>query len=94
MIRIKVKPSNEVSLRVERDKIGLSVSKAAIVSGERDGYEGSYEVTPKVEAQTLPTANKFLRKDVSVFAIPFFDVGNESGGSTIYIGTEVISDGN
>ena len=94
MIRINVKPSSVVSLNVEKNKIGLGVSKAVIVSGEREGYEGAYEVTPKVEAQTLNTANKFLRKDVSIFGIPFFDVSNESGGSTVYIGTEVFTDGN
>lgn len=59
-------------------------------------YEGSYEVTPSVEAQTLPTAEKYMKKDVNVLAIPYFDVSNTAGGSTVYIAetTEVNINGN
>lgn len=52
-------------------------------------YEGSYTVTPEVTAQTLPTKNKTMTQDLRVRAIPYYDVGNTSGGSTIYIGMEV-----
>ena len=52
-------------------------------------YEGSFEVTPKVDAQTLATADKFMAEDVHIKEIPFFDVTNLSGGSTVYIGSEV-----
>lgn len=51
-----------------------------------DIYEGDYEVTPKVKAQTMPTANKFMTSDVTVKAIPFYVVGNLSGGETANIG--------
>ena len=54
-------------------------------------YEGSYEVTPKVEAQVMPTANKFLTDDMNVTAIPTYSVGNTSGGSTFYIASGGIS---
>lgn len=53
-------------------------------------YEGAYTVTPKVEAQTLLTANKFLQDDVSVHGVPFYEVSNTSGGNTVYIASEVI----
>lgn len=52
-------------------------------------YDGEYTVTPKVEAQTLPTKEKVMLDDVTVKAIPFFNVSNTSGGSTVYIGSEV-----
>lgn len=52
-------------------------------------YEGPYDVTPKVTAQTLKTAQKLMRDDVSVRAIPYFDVSNPAGGNTIYIANEV-----
>lgn len=52
-------------------------------------YEGSYEVTPKVTSQTLPTKEKFLTEDVTVKAIPYFDVSNSSGGTTVYIAKEI-----
>ena len=52
-------------------------------------YDGPYDVTPKVMAQTLSTAKKLMRDDVSVRAIPYFDVSNPAGGNTIYIANEV-----
>ena len=52
-------------------------------------YKGVYTVTPKVEAQSLNTANKFLQRDVEVFAIPFYQTSNNSGGITAYIGSEI-----
>lgn len=33
-------------------------------------YEGDYEVTPKREAQILPTGGKMLDKDITVKPIP------------------------
>lgn len=56
---------------------------------DAEPYTGSYEVTPKVDAQTLPTAQKMMAKDLTVKAIPIFDVSNNSGGRTVYIAKEV-----
>lgn len=52
-------------------------------------YTGSYEITPKVDVQTMPTAHKFMTDDVTVKAIPIFDVSNDAGGNTIFIASEV-----
>lgn len=52
-------------------------------------YDGPYEAIPKVTAQTLPTENKLMLEDISVRAIPYFNVSNPSGGNTIYIANEV-----
>lgn len=49
-------------------------------------YNGAYEVTPKVNEQSLPTAQKFLARDVTIEKIPYFEVGNTSGGTTVTIG--------
>lgn len=51
-------------------------------------YEGEYEVTPKVEEQTLETKEKFMTDDVTVHAIPVFEVTNAAGGLTVYIAKE------
>ena len=67
------------------------------VATERLGaeyYEGEYEITPKVESQTMPTAQKTMMDDVTVHAIPYFDVSNQAGGNTVYIGCEVLTYGN
>lgn len=52
-------------------------------------YTGEYGATPKVVAQTLPTAQKFLSQNVTIAKIPYFEVSNTSGGDTVYIGNEV-----
>lgn len=52
-------------------------------------YEGPYEVTPKVEAQTLETAGKIMQSNVEIHKIPYFEVDNTSGGSTVYIAKDL-----
>lgn len=52
-------------------------------------YEGDYEVTPKVSEQTLPTAKKLMSEDLTIKEIPYFEVGNNSGGDTVYIAKEI-----
>lgn len=54
-----------------------------------DPYEGEYSVTPRTEQQTIPTKDKVMLEDVTVQAIPFYNVSNNSGGSTVYIAKEV-----
>lgn len=51
-------------------------------------YEGDYEVTPKVYAQMLDTDRKYMREDVTVKAIPYYETSNESG-TTVYIADEL-----
>lgn len=58
------------------------------VDGSTDPYLGEYEVTPKVDAQTMPCAGKKMLKDVDIKAIPFFETSNEAG-TTVYIAAEV-----
>ena len=90
MVRINVSSSPSVTFR-----FGHTASPAMAVDQGRpvymggEPYEGPYDVTPKVTAQTLPTAKKLMREDVSVRAIPYFDVSNPAGGNTIYIANEV-----
>ena len=52
-------------------------------------FDGSYSITPKVTAQTMPTKGKVMTDDVTVKAIPFFNVSNNSGGNTVYIAKEI-----
>lgn len=55
----------------------------------RSVYTGDYVITPKVAAQTMLTKDKVMSKDVTIKAIPFFNVSNTSGGSTVYIAKEM-----
>ena len=62
------------------DKVGIT---------HADSYDGSYEVTPKVDSQILPTADKYMEKDVLINKIPYYSTSNSSGGNTIYIGGNI-----
>lgn len=50
-------------------------------------YDGEYEITPTVDGQTVPVAQKMMREDLTVKAIPIYNVSNTAGGSTFYIAT-------
>lgn len=52
-------------------------------------YGGDYNVIPKVDSQTMPTKGKFMTDDVEILEIPYFEVGNTSGGTTVYIAKEI-----
>lgn len=49
-------------------------------------YEGSFEITPAVEAQTLETGGKTMANDLEINPIPFYETSNSSGGNTAIIG--------
>lgn len=49
-------------------------------------YTGDYEVTPTPSEQILETKDKRMLDDVTVRAIPYFEVQNQTGGKTVYIG--------
>lgn len=85
---------SDQQLPVEFEEIdsAFSVDFGEVTEVFRDNirdYEGPYEVTPKVEAQTLPTKEQLMKSDVTINAIPVFRVSNTSGGTTVYIAKEV-----
>lgn len=53
-----------------------------------ENYPGPYEVTPKGSEQELETENKYLTDNIIVREIKRWDVGNTSGGNTVYIGED------
>lgn len=68
------------------EQIKTALQNKAAVPDVKD-YEGKYDVTPAADAQVLETKDKRMRDNVTVKAIPFFEVSNNSGGNTVYIGT-------
>lgn len=76
---------------VKIDVLNASNSIDISVSSSGHGlpeYEGIYEVTPRKIEQTLPTKNRSLNKDVTVYAIPYAETTNPAGGTTVVIGLE------
>lgn len=53
---------------------------------ELDYYEGSYEIKPTTESQTLPVQNKTMKNDLTIKSIPYAEVTNNANGITVTIG--------
>lgn len=51
-------------------------------------YDGNYDISPRVGSQTIPTADKILREDITIDPIPYSEVPNEAGGLTVNIAYE------
>ena len=49
-------------------------------------YSGSYEAVPRVTAQSLPTQDRWLDRNVVIQAIPYHEVENTERGTTAIIG--------
>ena len=57
------------------------------MEGDIEPYDGEYLVTPLPEENVvLNTNRKYLTDNVTVEKIPYFEVSNTSGGTTICIG--------
>lgn len=56
---------------------------------EAEMYDGDYKVTPKTQEQILETKDKLMADDVTVRKIPFYETTNNTGGTTVYIASEV-----
>lgn len=53
-------------------------------------YSGTTTVVPKMdEEQTLSTAGKVVVDDITVTKVPFYEVTNQTGGTTCYIAMEI-----
>ena len=68
----------------------LTVSNGKWAAKDLPQYDGEYSVTPSAEGEiTLETAQKLLDADIKVNKIPYSEVSNNSGGNTVFIGSEV-----
>lgn len=67
----------------------LTASGGVAVWMDLPKYGGEYTVTPSAEnVQTLETAQKYMDADVRIEKIPYYEMDNASGGTTIYIGSD------
>lgn len=78
---IEAEPSTPQALEVELLAGGSAPSIAP--------YNGKYAVIPTVEGETLQTKRKYMVENLTVHAIPYFEVGNLTGGTTVYIAGEI-----
>lgn len=69
--------------------VKMTVANAAIVNAggeDIEPYEGTYDVTPALVAQTMPTRDKRMLDNVTVQEIPYHEVSNAAEGTTAIIG--------
>ena len=102
MLRARLITSEPIRAKIDTGAvIGASLDAGAVIGAKLVGgpigvveadvpiYDGDYAITPDVDGQTVGTAGKMMRDDLTVEAIPYFDVSNVSGGSTVYIGGSI-----
>ena len=75
----------DIDLDIEEVHIDIELNDAIVVRPESHPYEGAYKVTPAISSQTLPTQYKYLRDDITVLEIPYYEVSNPKG-TTVIIG--------
>lgn len=75
----------QMEIGTDSQTIGMSVG-AEYNMIEGDPYEGTYEVTPRVYAQSLETDGKLMSDDVTIYEIPVTRTSNPQGGLTVLIG--------
>ena len=91
IIRVNFSSSNvklDAKLNETDERVGANFGEVQTVTEYVGGelYQGEYEITPKVEAQTLLTAKKVLERNVTIKKIPYAEVQNNANGKTVTIG--------
>lgn len=77
-------PAIHVTVAGGRNKLTGVIAQSG---GSFPKYEGEYEVVPSLaEDIKLDTAKKLMTDDVTVKKLPRYDVANEAGGTTVYLG--------
>lgn len=71
------------SMTVEDVTIGASWGDVVIIDKTLPEYEGSYDIIPNVEAQSLPTKDRQTREDIVIRAIPYSETSNVSGTTVV-----------
>lgn len=79
---------------IGRVQVADSIKTAGVAVGEFYDdivyYDGDYVVTPKANDQTvLETDGLYMRDNVVVLEVPYFETSNLQNGYTVYIGSEV-----
>ena len=75
----------DVTMGMSNIPIDVDIGEFVIID-DHATYDGSYEVTPRVYAQSLDTDGKLMSDDVTVHEIPVTSTSNLQGGLTVLIG--------
>lgn len=83
-IKVNVQKDKRITATAaKKGEIAISLGNIIIEQSNAEEYDGEYRVIPQAfHVQTLESANKIMREDVTVAEIPYFAVSNEEGGIT------------
>lgn len=82
--------AEHIFMSMEGSRVGLDLEFQALQTVPiSDVYAGPYTATPSAREQVLPTAKLIMSDDLTIKEIPFFEVSNTAGGSTVYIGGNI-----
>lgn len=65
--------------------LDVELELGTIIEKSSEIYDGPYEIKPKHNEQILNTKDKTLKDDLTVEEIPYSEVTNPQGGTTVYI---------
>lgn len=86
-VRLRVDDGTTALLRVS-DGGGAAFASDSYIpyhTSAYPDYDGAYDVTPRLAAQTLATKSRVMHADVEVGGIPSYRTTNVGGGYTVTI---------
>lgn len=94
IVNVSTNSNNIIDVSVNNSLLDVNIGKYIIIFEDAEEYDGEYVVIPLAERQTvLETAEKLLLENIVVKEIPYYETSNSAGGDTVYIGSEVITNG-
>ncbi len=79
-----------ISLQESKQNFDVSFGEIQYLGGaSEEYYDGSYNVVPQQTQQVLLTRKKYMKDNLTIQKIPYYDVSNSAGGSTVYIAEEL-----
>lgn len=91
MNKIKITFKEITKIKVDfskttNEKIHFNFENKIILGNFGEIYDGDYVVIPQIQEQSLTTKDKFLKDNVKIKKIPYYEITNISNGKTVYIG--------
>lgn len=77
-----------ISLEIQNESEEIEIKVESGTGGMYPYYEGAYQFVPKTTEMIIPTKQKSMKEDLTIYQIPYKEVSNPEGGKTITIGIE------
>lgn len=66
--------------------LSATITQGPMMISDCPDYEGDYVIRPAIDAQELETKGKRMKTNLLVQEIPYAEVSNTTGGTTVTIG--------